>query len=1187
MTDDLFNLSTDGSLDGRACADRQWVECFVQLTGTVLCLWDASALDAAGEVGEVPPTFINISDATIKMVCLYPIFFYSHCERQIVTFRYPQIEKLPTRNDSEQPLQNVLSLSTAGKNRYLLLFKTYHSLTKWTAAIRLAMFENTLLQESYTGALIAGKGKTLNGIKAILERTRFNYEDWVRVRFGPGTPWKRYWCVITPPDEKQIQKYQKQHKKKSAYDRSTPVFKGTVKFYETKKTKKVQPIATITDAYSAYAIYPQSRPLVNQSTLVKVEGQIIIHSQSSASTEGFVFVLPEMHAAVSGFEIMLRWLFPVFDTFGLYGRPTRLVADTRSTRSLMFALPKRKRHGYLDLLDVSALIHTPGSENWSEADWRKQLKDATAKRLTSNVNSRENSISVAGSRRPHRSTMPSRTGTALRFDTSAANPSGRPEFNNSTDAVFSSNTDQKSDTFDDGSSSVEPYPRAVSDNHAVMYGSNRAQQKSMIEEEDERAPSPLPVVASNPRVAEYATNDVDSRSSSNYDQRESSSRPSDDQEEVTRDVEAIPPLAPVAVPPEFSHEASATPAVKPQTSPEMHQAGYRMSTGTLGQMLEVNKMAVAGATAAWKDNRKSEAPIEQGQRGMMMMAQRGSTATTTGEDLKYADSKTAFESAINPGAPRQFENKNAVGQFASATSSPSPSAFAPASAPTADAAVAVAGHASNSRSNNNDRRSLPLLDTRRTSVVARKPLPQDAKIDYNDISHSPASSLGSLRNSIDFEALNRIVARVPSPPPAPSRVVNRQPIQQEDESVYDQSSVASPDYASSYSSVAKRSIESVERPRMGVKKVVGGGEPESHDLVIGDAHYQPAMPAPHPDSEIPLVDFGPTQSYNPTTRRPSTSDTLNLFGHNRNPSDATLKGNHERKQSKPDNRENREERRRSIAWQPGAAMGGRSSPGPRITAEQYVQQLADNHRGNSPSYPHRRGPSGNALPPRPASGDWTSFNRQQSMMARDLPPRPHSRGASIMLGQREASPQLSAREQEQVARATGSPFINLNTETSRRQPSPVLSTGLIGTIDAREREKKAIKEGVSGQMVQQAMAQHQLHTSYSPSPAMPYLPPGQQPSQYPPVYHHYHQQQQQQQPPASTSGMSTYGYFPPPQHLQDPWQSREWLVDQQQQQQPQSQQYHNRQYSLSSTQQLRQQQISPPPPYRPNPYYQQ
>ena len=53
---------------GRPSSERVWEECFAQLVGTVLSLWDAAALDAAGEDGEVIPTFINLSDASLKMV---------------------------------------------------------------------------------------------------------------------------------------------------------------------------------------------------------------------------------------------------------------------------------------------------------------------------------------------------------------------------------------------------------------------------------------------------------------------------------------------------------------------------------------------------------------------------------------------------------------------------------------------------------------------------------------------------------------------------------------------------------------------------------------------------------------------------------------------------------------------------------------------------------------------------------------------------------------------------------------------------------------------------------------------------------------------------------------------------------------------------------------------------------------
>lgn len=348
---------------GRPNPDRTWTECFAQLVGTVLSLWDAAELDAAGEDGEVLPKFINLTDASIKM-----------------------IESLPTRSNDEQPLQNILSISTAGRNRYLLHFNSHHSLLQWTAGIRLAMFEHSTLQEAYTGALIAGKGKTVNNINLIMDRARFKSEEWVRVRFGAGVPWRRCWCVITPPDEKEYQKLQKELRKRSPYDHSkAPLLKGDIKFYDSKKDgkkqKKVKPIASITDAYSCYAIYPQAKSLIEASTLVKIEGNITIHSEPPSSTEGFVFIMPEVHPAVSGFEMLLRFLFPTWDTFGLYGRPGRLVASVLDPRSLMFAMPKHRRYGYLEILDVTNLILTEGSGSWSEREWKKKLKELTGQRM--------------------------------------------------------------------------------------------------------------------------------------------------------------------------------------------------------------------------------------------------------------------------------------------------------------------------------------------------------------------------------------------------------------------------------------------------------------------------------------------------------------------------------------------------------------------------------------------------------------------------------------------------------------------------------------------------------------------------------------------------------------------------------------------------------------------------------------
>lgn len=81
----LIDLELIESAVGRPCADRQWMECYAQLVGTVLSLWEASALDAAGGA-DVPATFINLADASIKMVCVFTHKLYYSLEWCFCTF---------------------------------------------------------------------------------------------------------------------------------------------------------------------------------------------------------------------------------------------------------------------------------------------------------------------------------------------------------------------------------------------------------------------------------------------------------------------------------------------------------------------------------------------------------------------------------------------------------------------------------------------------------------------------------------------------------------------------------------------------------------------------------------------------------------------------------------------------------------------------------------------------------------------------------------------------------------------------------------------------------------------------------------------------------------------------------------------------------------------------------------------
>lgn len=544
-TQSLKRYLPDQLIGGRPSGARQWQECFAQLVGTVLSIWDASELDRHGGNGDVKPTFINISDASIKMIA-----------------------SLPMSETGGRQLSNVLSVSTAGSNRYLLHFTTYASMTQWTAAIRLSMYENITLQEAYTGSLIAGKGKSLNNIRQIMERSPFKYEDWARVRFGTGTPWRKCWFVITPPDEKEYQKLQKALKK-NPYEKP-PALRGTLKFYENKRvTKKTRPIATISDVFSAYAIYPASKPLIEQSTLLKIDGTITIHEKVDSSTEGSIFVMPEMHAAVSGFEMLLRFLFPLYDTFALYGRPNRLIADVRDTRGLMFAMPKGRSYGYLENLDVSTIVSEQGSDTWTEREWRKKMKDLTSKRMTVVAEGGDFSDTfVSGGVAGSRMSLPPTKNGRLRFEEL---PSERTTPLKSTSRPGSRQRGERSPPR--VVASAMKHKKSASEAH-IYNGSGQSSQQYNHQHHGYYEGG---AVQGTQQGTEFETSSASSR--------DSGARTPERvvPPEVQLLVQASPQIAPVAAPPVMSH----APSQKPQANLPLPPGRVNLDHATLNQVADM------------------------------------------------------------------------------------------------------------------------------------------------------------------------------------------------------------------------------------------------------------------------------------------------------------------------------------------------------------------------------------------------------------------------------------------------------------------------------------------------------------------------------------------------------------------------------------------------------------------------
>ncbi|CAK7896807.1 protein Skg3p [[Candida] anglica] len=342
----IFMLYYDLNGDGKP-ADREWKEVYGILTGNQLAYWDAANLAEFRDNPEAllqassKPNYINFTDSV-----------------------YNAMKTLPA---AKQNLDNVIIVSTTLKNRYIIQFKAYRDLTDWYLALRLANYEYSSLQEAYTGALLSARGSRLSDIRTVLAEKRYNHEDWVSIRYGSGMAWKRCYAVVEPSTMKRKV--------------FTP---GRILLYETEQMKKKQLMAVVNNATSVTAIYPQSPQLIDHSTMLKLEGYINFKSPSVAtkvskkSWEDFkntsIFIMPEAHSAVPGFDTLIRFLIPLLDSFGLYGRPKRLKADRIDPESLLFALPTLPHVHYLEIKDLERLIERNDFLSWDVKQWTNEFK---------------------------------------------------------------------------------------------------------------------------------------------------------------------------------------------------------------------------------------------------------------------------------------------------------------------------------------------------------------------------------------------------------------------------------------------------------------------------------------------------------------------------------------------------------------------------------------------------------------------------------------------------------------------------------------------------------------------------------------------------------------------------------------------------------------------------------------------
>lgn len=364
----IFMLYHDVNNEGHA-ASQEWQEVYGIFTGNVLAYWDAANLANFARNPEAllqtRPSYLNFTDAVY------------HAKKSIPA--------------SKRNLENVIVLSSTWKNRFIMQFKSEREMQEWYLAFRLSNYESTSLQEAYTGALLSAKGSQLSDIRTLLAEKRFNHEDWVSIRYSSGMAWKKCFAVVEPSTSKR--------------KHFSP---GRILFFDNEKKKKKGLLGVVLNTSSVRAIYPESPMLIDYSTLLKLDVTINYISPSlSEKGESFsdfkespLFLMPHQHSSVSGFDTLIRFLVPLLDAFGLYGRPKRLKADRLDPDSLLFGLPTLPHVHYLeDLEELLQLAKRADFFSMDTKQWNNLFKDIMLTKLRQGYTGCGSSRGFAGARK--------------------------------------------------------------------------------------------------------------------------------------------------------------------------------------------------------------------------------------------------------------------------------------------------------------------------------------------------------------------------------------------------------------------------------------------------------------------------------------------------------------------------------------------------------------------------------------------------------------------------------------------------------------------------------------------------------------------------------------------------------------------------------------------------------------------
>ncbi|KAH9442283.1 hypothetical protein Pst134EB_028537 [Puccinia striiformis f. sp. tritici] len=268
-------LLPDGSAPKQTDHNTVWAKYYVQIAGTTMSCWDANEIEMAAQEGrQVAPTYTNITDARVQL---------------------PQSDSSNYQH-LNPPTPYTFFLNNAGRNKFGFACLDQHSLHAWVSAIRLSCWERSRLFEIYTGTLLGIRFFINLDLPPPNEKT----EGYLTIRLPNNTEWNKVWCVLVR-DRSMISltggsgaqgsiSYQnKWNRRGSLFNlaglvnktQHTPPSSSVTSndseaeagllFYPKKGAKK--PIGILTNINFAAAVYPESRALIDSSTMFKLEGR--------------------------------------------------------------------------------------------------------------------------------------------------------------------------------------------------------------------------------------------------------------------------------------------------------------------------------------------------------------------------------------------------------------------------------------------------------------------------------------------------------------------------------------------------------------------------------------------------------------------------------------------------------------------------------------------------------------------------------------------------------------------------------------------------------------------------------------------------------------------------------------------------------------------------------------------------